>query len=172
MHIIIALLGAIAGAGYALYFFINAAQQGGESVRDARGLWRAGRWSRRVGKRLIENLDDPREAAAVMMYQLAAYDGAVTEGQKKAMIVEMRRAFSADEEAAEGLYAFARMAVGEVEDAGNALRKLTDPINAACDVGEKRDFIAMLNAVAIVEGPISDKQSRLIAEAERRLLAA
>ena len=117
MHILLAILGAAAAAFWAFTYFMRAADEGREAVRDAKGLIRRGKWSRRIDARLIENLSDPREAGAILIYQVAAYDGAVTESQQAQIIAAMRDVFQADEETAEGLFAFARMAVGEINDA-------------------------------------------------------
>jgi uncharacterized tellurite resistance protein B-like protein len=169
MHILIGLLVAAAGAFWAFRYFTDAAHEGREAIRDMKGLYRSGKWSKRVGKRLIENLQDPREAAAILLYQIASYDGAVTDRQKSAMVSEMRRAFNADQETAEGLYAFARMACGELNDASNSLKKILKPIEAACTDEEKRGLVDMLLKVAEVEGAVSDTQHRLIGETRRAL---
>ncbi|MEM9617433.1 MAG: TerB family tellurite resistance protein [Pseudomonadota bacterium] len=170
MHILLAILGAAAAAFWAFRHFMNAANEGREAIGEVKGVIRRGNWSRRVDQRLIENLSDPREAAAILMYQIAAYDGDVTDHQKRMMVDAMRNAFEADEETAEGLYAFARMAVGEINDAGNSVRKILRPVAEVCTTDEKQQLIALLDQTAEVEGAPSDVQRRLIAEARRVLL--
>lgn len=170
MHIILAVLGAVAAAFWVFTRFTDAARGGKAAVDDVRGMVRRGKWSRRVDKRLIENLSDPREAAAILLYQIAAYDGAVTEGQHQAIIADMRAAFEADEETAEALYAFGRMAVGEINDAANSLRKILRPVGEVCSPEEKQALIAMLARAGEVEGALSDRQKLLIDDARRALL--
>ncbi|MEM9705966.1 MAG: TerB family tellurite resistance protein [Pseudomonadota bacterium] len=172
MHIIIALVTAIAGLLWAISRFSDAAQSGRDAIGDVRGLWRSGQWSRKVSQRLIENLEDPREAAAILMYQTAEYDGAVTERQIVRITGLMAKAFETDKETTDALYAFARMAVGQVTDAGGALRKLLEPIKDACSEEEKRDLIGILKEIAEVEGPANDHQKRFLADVERRLFPA
>lgn len=169
MHIIIAILGAAAAAFWAFTHFVNAANQGREAIGDVKGVIRRGKWSRRIDQRLIENLSDPREAAAVLAYQIAQYDGAVTDRQHAKLVADMREMFQADEETAEGLFAFARMAVGEINDAGNSVRKILRPVAEVCSVDEKADCIGLLERTAEIEGPPTDAQRRLIAEARRAL---
>lgn len=169
MHILIGLLVAAAGAFWAFRYFTEAAQKGREALRDVKGLYRSGKWSRQIDRRFIENLSDPREAAAVLLYQIASYDGAVTDRQKAA-VGEMRAAFGADTETAEGLSAFARMALGQINDAANSLKKILRPVNEACTVEEKRALLDMMLRIAEIEGPVSDVQHRLIGEARRILL--
>ena len=167
MHIIIAVLGAIAGLFWAFTHFMNAASEGREAIRDVKGVVRRGKWNRRIDQRLIENLADPREAAAILAYQVAEYDGAVTERQRAKITSDMREMFEADEETADGLFAFARMAVGEINDAGNSVRKIIRPVIETCTPDEKASLIAFLDRTAEIEGPASDAQRRLIAEARR-----
>lgn len=170
MHIIIAILGALAAAFWAFTHFMNAANQGREAVGEVRGVIRRGKWNRRVDQRLIENLSDPREAAAVLFYQMAAYDGAVTDRQAAQIVEEMKTVFEADDETAHGLYAFGRMAVGEINDAGNNVRKILRPVIDVCTDAEKQQLVDLLERTAEIEGPPADIQRRLIAEARRVLL--
>ena len=170
MHILIAVLGAVAAALWAFTYFVGAAREGREALSDARGFFRSGKWSKKVGRRMIEHVSDPRESAAILLYQIAAYDGAVTERQQAAIVAEMKRAFSADEETAQGLYAFARVAVGEINDAANSLRKTLAPISQTCTDDEKSAFLAMLEKIGEIESPMTDVQRRLVLEARRILL--
>lgn len=170
MHILIAVLGAVAAAFWAFTHFVGAARQGSEAIRDARGAFRGARWSRRVGQRLIETLTDPCEAAAILLYQIAAYDGAVTDRQRQAILADMRQAFAVDPETAEGMFAFARAALGQINDAANSLRKILKPMEAALTPSERRQLVDMMLKTAEIEGPVSDVQNRLIAETRRILL--
>lgn len=172
MHIILAVLGALAAAFWAFSYFVRAAGEGREAVRDVTGVIRRGKWNRRVDQRLIENLSDPREAAAVLVYQIAAYDGAVTDRQYNKIVADMRVTFEADEETADGLYAFARMAVGQINDAANSVRKILSPVIEVCTAEEKQALVAMMERTAEIEGPPTDAQRRLIADARRVLLTA
>jgi len=172
MHIIIAILAALAAAFWAFTHFVNAANQGREAIGDVKGVIRRGKWSRRVDQRLIENLSDPREAAAVLIYQIAAYDGAVSDRQQAQIVADMQNSFDADEETAHGLYAFGRMAVGEINDASNNVRKILRPVIEICTDAEKGQLIALLERTAEIEGPRTDIQRGLIAEARRLLLPA
>ena len=172
MHIIIAILGALAAAFWAFTYFVNAANEGREALRDVKGVVRRGNWSRRIDKRLIENLSDPREAGAILAFQIAQYDGAVTDRQREALTDDMRVMFEADQETADGLFAFARMAVGEINDAGNSVRKILRPVVEVCTAQEKSDLIALLERTSEIEGAPNDMQRRLIAEARRVLLDA
>ena len=172
MSVIIAILGALAAAFWAFTYVVNAANEGREAIGEVKGVIRRGKWNRRIDQRLIENLSDPREAAAVLLYQIAAYDGAVTDRQQSQIVADMRAAFDADEETAQGLFAFGRMAVGEINDAGNNVRKILRPVAEVCTDSEKNQLIELLERASEIEGAPRDIQRRLIAEARRVLLAA
>lgn len=169
MTVILGLLGAAAAAFWAFSHFVNAAREGRDAMNDLAGLIRSGKWSKKVGQRMIEHVTDPRESAAILLYQMAAYDGAVTERQQRAIVGQMKSAFAVDEETAQGLYAFARMAVGQVNDAGNSLRKILGPVVQNCTDAERKSLVAMLETIGEVESPLTDVQRRLIAEAQRIL---
>lgn len=169
MGVILAVLGAIAAAFWAFTYFVGAAREGREAVGEVKGMVRRGNWSRRVDQRLVENLSDPREAAAIMLYQIASYDGAVTDRQHAQIVADMRRVFEIDAETGEGLFAFARMAVGEINDAGNAVRKILRPIIDVCTPDEKSALVELMDRTAEIEGPPTDMQRRLIAEVRRAL---
>lgn len=171
MHYIIAFLGALAGLFWAFTHFSNAARQGKDAVDEVRGAFRRGRWSRQIDKRLIETLDDPREAAAILLYQTAAYDGALTERQRTALVQEMKTAFDMDQETAEGLLAFARMALGEITDVANSLRKVLTPIKKVCSTEEKQIVIKMMESIAQIEGARNDQQNLLISQTRHGLIS-
>jgi hypothetical protein len=59
------------------------------------------------------------------------------------------------------------MAIGEINDASNSLKKILKPIDAACTAQEKRTLVDMLLKIAEVEGAASDTQHRLIGETRR-----
>ncbi|MEM8727025.1 MAG: hypothetical protein AAGE86_16050, partial [Pseudomonadota bacterium] len=71
---------------------------------------------------------------------------------------------------ADGLFAFARMAVGQINDAANSARKILRPVVDVCTDAEKADLIAFLERTAEIEGQPTDAQRRLIAEARRVLI--
>lgn len=169
MHILIAVLGALAAAFWAFTYFVGAAREGREAIRDVHGAFRGAKWSHKVGQRMIESLTDPREAAAILLYQIAAYDGAVTDRQRQAIVAGMKTAFGADTETAESLFAFARAASGQINDAANSLRKIAKPIIDQTTPEERRQLIDMMLKTAEIEGRPTDAQHRLIAEARRAL---
>ncbi|NHK28899.1 hypothetical protein FF098_013335 [Parvularcula flava] len=171
MHFIIAILGVIAAAAFWLYRIKLGAVAGREVYDEVKGAVRKGQWSRKADARLIETLSDPREAAAILMVQIASYDGEVTFGQKARIENLMLTNFQCEADEAQGLYSFGRMAVGQINDAANSLRHILKPIQEKLDSSEKADLVQMLDTVAEVEGEPNDRQRHLIAAVRRALLS-
>ena len=119
--------------------------------------------------RVTERLDDPREAAAILLVQQAVYEGHVTPAHKQAITAMMAHSFEATPDEAEGLYSFGRMAVGQTGDAANSLRRLLAPIRERCTLAEMKDLAAMLEQVGETGGPMTDAQARLVSEVRRAL---
>lgn len=169
MHFLIAILGAVATIVFLVYRLRNAASQGKEIHDDVKGAIRRGRWNKQVQGRLIERIEDPREAAAILMVQIAAYDGEVTAGQKQQIENLMVINFDCDAEEAQGFYSFGRMAIGQINDAANSLAKLMRPMKESLTLSEMKGFVRMLETVAELEGTPTDRQRHLIAVVRRAL---
>ena len=120
-------------------------------------------------RRLTEALTDPREAAAVLLVQQAAYGSPVTVEEKQTILALMQGAFGVDQGEAEGLFSFGRAAVGQAGDAANSLRRLVRPIREACTLDEMKDLASMLEQVGETDGPMNEHQRRLVGELRRAL---
>lgn len=167
MAILIAVLGALGALIWTVVHFVRAAQEGREVVNDVRAGFRRGAWSKKANSRLIEAIEDPRESAAILMAQIAVYDGEITAAQKSKMTALMQEHFAAPADEAEGLYSFGRMAVGQLNDAGNSLTTILRPVQEKLTQAEKNDLVGMLEEIAEVEAAPNDLQRQLIAAVRR-----
>ena len=150
----------------AFLVFLGLAALAWLAVREAQRLTRR----RPQGpRRMSERLTDPREAAAILLVQQAAYGGPLTVPQKQTIMALMRGAFGVDASEAEGLYSFGRAAIGQTGDAANSLRRLVVPIREACTLDEMKDLASMLEQVGATEGPMNEHQRRLVDELRRAL---
>lgn len=169
MHIILAILGAAAAFFWVAGRVVDATKEDQEAAQPESGAVRHAKWARQVDGRLIESIEDPREVVALLMAQIAAYEGEITRAQKNKMKDLMRQYFAADEQTAESLYSFGRMAIGQINGAANSLRKILRPVVQALTTDEKKDLVLMLEEVAAVEGNLSERQRRLIIDVRRAL---
>ncbi|WP_306250808.1 TerB family tellurite resistance protein [Parvularcula sp. IMCC14364] len=169
MGLLLLILGGLATAIFVASRVIGAARDGQDAIDDVKGAVRRGKWSRQIDQRVIENVNDPRDSAAILMVQIASYEGEITTGQKQKMIELMTEGFGATPDEAEGLYSFGRMAIGQINDAANSLGKLMRPVKDALTLQEMKDMIRMLEEVAEVEGKPSERQRDLIVQVRRAL---
>lgn len=164
------MLGALAAACWVFTCFVRAAREGQDALRDVKSPVRGAKGSRKTDKRLMDTMADPREAAAQLHHQTTAYDGAVTDRQRRAIIDDMRATSAAVEETAEKLFAFARAAIAGINGAPNSLGEILRPVLDVCAVDERRRLIDQRLKTAEIEAPVSGIQHRLIADARRQLL--
>lgn len=155
MHIII-------GAIIALGTLFWAVSRLVDTASDAKASARRFRWSRKHNKRLIDTLEDPREAAAILMLQVAAYEGDITEKQKTVILGEIKSAFQASSGEAEEFYGFARHVLGETPEVANVLRRVLAPIQTGCSDREKQELLEMLETVAALDSEPNHRQISLI----------
>jgi uncharacterized tellurite resistance protein B-like protein len=101
----------------------NAARDIAEAADDARGFFRRWGWRRKLIKHPLDAVDDPREAATVMMVAAAQSDGSITDREHLAITAEITKHFGATLSQADQLTARARWVVKDRHDAGEVFRK-------------------------------------------------
>ncbi len=169
MSLFLLIIGGIATAIFVVSRVIGAARDGREAIDDVKGAVRRGNWSRQIDQRVIESLNDPRDSAAILMVQIASYEGEITTAQKEKMVALMTDCFGATADEAEGLYSFGRMAIGQINDAANSMGKLMRPVKASLTLDEMKDMIRMMEEISEVEGAPSERQRELIMQVRRSL---
>ncbi|MEM9990019.1 MAG: hypothetical protein AAF723_10920 [Pseudomonadota bacterium] len=119
--------------------------------------------------KLVEAITDPREAAALLLVQLAVHRGDVSVNHKHVIIEEMQKYLYIDDAEAEGLYSFGRMGVGQLQDVTPSLHRLLKPIEQSLTLAEMKDLIRMMETVALAESGPLPIQRKLIADVRKRL---
>lgn len=131
MHIVLAILGVLGTAGFILWR-IHLASQAARELADLAGeaanLPRKMRFRSKANRRTIETIDDPREAAAVLIYGAAACAGPVSATNREAITRDMAALFGIDDASAGELTARAAWHVDALADPLNAVNRLTDLI--------------------------------------------
>jgi uncharacterized tellurite resistance protein B-like protein len=149
---LLAAIGAIAVILWRLQQAAHATRDIADAAGDVRGLVRGWRWRRKANVHPMELIDDPREAAAVLMVVVAQADGAITERERTAIAGEMTRHFGATAAQVEELLARARWAAKETADPGDAMRRLVRVCREKLGPSERADLVAMLDMVAAADG--------------------
>lgn len=155
MHILAMIVAALGGIAFVLWRMqqaANAARDIADAANDMGGLVRRWRWSRKANTNPLDLVDDPREAAAAMMVAVAQADGPLTEAERTRILAEMADKFGASSSHAEELLARARWLTRDSLDAGNVMRRLQGPILKSLGPTERRELVAMLEAVAVADG--------------------
>ena len=170
MHIIIGILTALAALFWAFTRFAGAAREGRDAVEDLTSLYRRQKWQSKSKRRLIEAISDPRESASILLLQIALYRGILDHDQEVAIHSEIATLFDIPSSEAVELCGFARVALGELNDAGNNLKVLLAPIVQYCTDEEQSAFLISLSKVAKLGGDPTDRQTELINRIRHQLV--
>ncbi|MDX2157045.1 MAG: TerB family tellurite resistance protein [Hyphomicrobiaceae bacterium] len=172
---ILAALGAAIGVILAVLWRMQAAAHAtreiAEAASEVRGLFRSWSWRRKANVDPIDLIDDPREAAAVLMAAVAQADAALSERERTVMLMEMTRRFGATGEQAEELLARARWIVKDTTDPAAPMRRLTRLVQEKLGHKERAELVAMLEAVASADGCADEAVARDIRRFAQSLAA-
>lgn len=113
---------------------------------------------------------DPRFAAAIILYQTAAFRGDISDELDAALLNGMEALFNVDEDTVATLFGEAWRALGEHNDTGVPLETLVGPIIKTCTDGERREFLALFQKISTHEGAPNPRQTQLFDELRQLLL--
>lgn len=136
----------------------------GQAPRSQR-RWHGGRVSHADHLREIE---DPREAAVVMMVAIAQYEGPVTEAQVVTMRGQAMAVFGLTSSQADAMIERVLYVMRHAGDIGTTFMKVAPVIDRTVGPKERRQLVAMLRAVHARSGasPVPEEQ---ILRVQRRL---
>lgn len=157
MHILIAILGLVTAISvwyWRIRTLSRAARDGADLAKAAANLPRKLRFQNKLGKGGLQLVDDPREAAAILMLEIARAGGEVGKAHKSVMTEHMAREFELSEEDAESLVAHAAWLTREAPAAHVVAARMSDFILRSPGIGPKQivDLDTMLVAVSEAEG--------------------
>ena len=165
MHIVIAVITAVAGLLWAL----NSLQRSGFHFSSLNPFlaYRRWQWSRNYGERPIYRLERPMDVAAVLLLGVAKADGAITSDQKRELLAMFQNEFSISRnEASDLLLASSHLIRDEiylVDHLDKILARSADRFEPDA-IGS---LLGMMRRVAALDGSINDEQKKLIAATER-----
>ncbi|MBY0422183.1 MAG: hypothetical protein K2Q06_07760 [Parvularculaceae bacterium] len=160
------LLLVIAGAAWFAYRFIKRGSE--EMARAAEENRKA---MEQPAPEIIAANADPRYAAAILLQQIAAMKGDLSNEMDAALLNGMQALFTADEDAAADLFGDAWRALGENNDSGVPVKTLVAPIRARCTPDERIAFLDLMERIAGLESPPTAPQRALIEKVRATLLA-
>jgi uncharacterized tellurite resistance protein B-like protein len=165
MHIVIAVITAVAGLLWAL----NALQRSGFQFSSLNPFlaWRRFQWNRNYGARPIYKLERPIDVAAVLLLGVAKADGTITSDQKRELLAMFQNEFSISrDEASDLLLASSHLIRDEiylVDHLDKILARSADRF----EPDAVSSLLAMMRKVAALDGSINMEQQKLIDATER-----
>ena len=168
MQFLVALLGILAAIGlwsWRLRMARDGAREAVDLARSAANLPRRLAFKYRAGRNGLDLIDDPREAAAIMMMEVArARGGPLTERQNTAIAGEIMHHFSFSQDEAHELVAHAAWVTNKAPLPQETMRRLSQKIVGGRYLGPKEvvDLDGMLEAVSEAEGAPTRDQLALL----------
>jgi uncharacterized tellurite resistance protein B-like protein len=165
MHIVIAVITAIAG----LFWALNALQRSGFQFSSLNPFlaWRRFQWSRSYGGRPIYKLERPMDVAAVLLLGVAKADGAITSDQKRELLAMFQSEFSISrDEASDLLLASSHLIRDEIYLVDH-LDKILARSAERFEPDTVTSLLAMMRKIAALDGSINAEQQKLIDATER-----
>ena len=170
MHIILGILGAIVAIIIAFNYLSRNAGETVDNARSLANLPRRLRWQARQRRLTIRALEDPREAATVLLLGIARASGDISSAQKQAITVFARTEFGMPQTEAQDLVLLANFMLRDVFDFDQEVRHVLAPIENHTGPEERRRLIDAARRIASVDGPAADAALALIDMVEQRLL--
>lgn len=171
MHIIISIFVAI---GAILFWLSRASRNMGdiaEAAQELSNLPRKMRYRKQAGKRGLDLVQDPVEAATVLMISVARMDGLsrVTDSQVSAIADQLKTHMQIDEDEATDIITQMRSLTQYLKQSDSTLFPMVDFLRGKIDRQDALDLSAMLQDIAVTENPINSDQKNFIRSFEERL---
>ncbi len=171
MHILLGIAGAVAAIVFFLYRATYVAREGQELISDAKGAIRRHRWNQHTKHNPLDDIQDPRDIAILLMTETAKYKGALTAAQQDKITSLAQQHFQLDPAEVADMMARVTFATKDLTDVDNVLHKILRPLHDMLDHHEKGELIAMMKGVAAVDGNANAEQRHLIGRTQDKLLS-
>ncbi|MGD2132437.1 MAG: TerB family tellurite resistance protein [Maricaulaceae bacterium] len=162
---IFALLGALATVGVIIWRLTILMQVGREAADAAQGLAnlpRKMRFQSRASKAGVEVINDPREAATLMMLDVARAGGEVTASQKAVIRAQMAARFELPEAEADEMLTQVAWLSRDLPEPGAATGRMVRLMRETVTPEEMAELSAMMRAVAFADGDPTEAQLEVI----------
>ena len=167
MPVLLALIGIISFIAvwyWRLKMMSGVARDGLDAARGVANLPRKMAFRHKSGKSGLSVVTDPREAAVVMMLEIARTRGAITAAQETAVKAEIVDHFDFDDEDADALIVQAGWLSREAQAPHVVMSRMADIVIKTPGMTRKDfdDLASMLENVAVSDGHVSDEETDLI----------
>lgn len=171
MHILIAVLGALATILYLLSRIGKGASDLADSAQELSNLPRKLRHRRKAGKQGLDLIETPVEAATVLMIAIARMDGLgrVSDTQATRISELLHEQMQLDSDDADGYVVQLRSLSGYLKQADSALFPMIDVLRKSVSKDEARELASMLIKVAETDDPPNPEQLNFVRRFEERM---
>ena len=170
MHILIAAITALAGFAWALHSLQNS----GLDLNAFNPFYwvRRRQWQKQLGTKAIHRLENPMEAATLLIVATARLDGDITREHKQEIIQLFITEFSVTSHTATEFLAVASHMLANVFNITEEVRLILAPSISKYLPRHKVSLLEMMNKTAQREGAASKDQQALIDAVKRELDSA
>jgi hypothetical protein len=161
MHIILAILGALATVGIIIWrvrMAMEAARELSDLAGEAANLPRKMRFRAKARRGGLKTIDDPREAAAVLLYGAGTCANPLSPEDKAALSADLAGLLEISTADADELTARAAWHVNQMNDPVNAVNAMTDLVVQRAGPDAMASLIPVLDRVIDRSGPRTDEQ--------------
>lgn len=171
MHIIIAILGALATVLFLLSRIGKGASDLADTAQELGNLPRKLRHRRQAGKQGLDLIENPVEAATVLMISIARMDGIsrVSDTQADAIARQLTDHMQLGADDADGYVVQLRSLSGYLKQADSALFPMVDLLRKTISKDDARDLVGMMAAIAETDSPVNPEQQNFIRRFEERM---
>lgn len=167
MHILLAIIGVLSflAVWYWRIKMISGAARGSyDAAKTVVNFPRRHAFRKEAGRTGLKTVTDPREAAAIMMLEVARTRGTVNEAQEAAIRAEMIEHFGFSDSQAQAWITEAGFRLREDVAPHAVITHMSDVITGTPGMGPKEfdDLCAMLENVAVSDGDVSTEERDLI----------
>lgn len=169
MHIVIAVITALAGLLWALNSLMNSGFH--LSSLNPFAAYRRWQWRRTYGAKPIYRLERPMDVAAVLLLGIAKADGDITSDQKRELQAIFQTEFDISrDEAADLLLASSHLIRDEIYIVDH-LDKILEISAPRFEAENVSSLLRLMRRVAALDGSINGEQQKLIDATERYFAA-
>lgn len=171
MHIVIGILGTIA----AIIFYLSRISRGASDLADAANelgnLPRKLRYRRKAGKKGLDLIEEPVEAACILMISVARMSplGRISDEQSKAISDELVKHMYLERSYANDLIIQLRSLSQYLSQADSTLFPMLKILQGKIATNEAKDLADMMRRIGSIDSPISAEQTNFIRRFKERM---
>jgi hypothetical protein len=167
MHIIIAVITALAGLIWALFRLQNS----GVDLNSFNPFYwlRRKKWEKQLGTKAIHRLENPMEAAALLVVAVATYETGVTRELRNEVTTLLETEFQIANAQAVELFSASLHLIRDAGSLEAEVRNILGPSKAKLNKQQIDSLLGMLNKAASFEAHATAAKERIIKSVEKEL---